>query len=257
MSDPTPSRPTAAVILAAGLGSRLQSVFASAPKGLLPLGGQPLLQRSLDLLRAAGITRLIVVIGHRADDYRRFFARQFPTAELVENADFARSGSMHSLYLARARVTQDCLLLESDLLYEPRALSALLAQPLADCLLVSGTTNQGDEVHAFADDAGRLRLLTKTPPAGAGRPLGEFVGITRVSRDLLTAMCRHYENSGPLPGPMHYDDCLSDLGPTRPIGLLKVGDLLWGEIDDARHLERARTRLLPALGIQDHAAHPA
>ena len=109
MQDLPPPKPDTAVILAAGLGSRLQTVFASAPKGLLPLAGRSLMQRSLEQLQAAGIRRIIAVIGHRADDYRAFFARHCPAAELVVNPDFVRSGSMHSLYLARDRVSADFL----------------------------------------------------------------------------------------------------------------------------------------------------
>ena len=47
--------------------------------------------------------------------------------------EFAASGSMYSLYCARTAVQGDYLLLESDLIYEPRALDELLAPALAGC----------------------------------------------------------------------------------------------------------------------------
>ena len=255
MADAFFTTPTTAVILAAGLGSRLQTVFATAPKGLLPLAGKSLMARSLDRLQAAGMRRVIVVIGYRADDYRRFFAEHLPDAELIENPHFARSGSMHSLYLARERVPDDFLLLESDLLYEQRALNDLLVGRARDCLLLSGPTGQGDEVYAYVAPAeNRLCLLAKNPPASAGASAGEFVGITRMSRELLSAMCGHYEAHGPLPNSMHYDDCLSDLSRVWPIQCHKIDDLLWGEVDDPQHLERVQMRLLPTMENSRDAA---
>ena len=57
--------PFAAIILAAGHSSRMAEF-----KPLLPLGGSTALERCIGLFRAAGITNVIVVLGHRADELR-------------------------------------------------------------------------------------------------------------------------------------------------------------------------------------------
>jgi len=98
---------------------------------------------------------------------------RFPFVRCVHNPDFATTGSMHSLYLAREALPNDFLLLESDLLYEPRALRELLAAPRGDYVLVSGPTGLGDEVFTYAE-GGRLVALSKTrrdrtPPSGSSR----------------------------------------------------------------------------------------
>jgi len=58
-----------AVILAAGLGSRLSGSYNEKPKGFLPLGGTPLIERSLKLLIEAGITSIIIGTGHLHEFY--------------------------------------------------------------------------------------------------------------------------------------------------------------------------------------------
>ncbi len=58
------SRDTIALVLAAGKGTRMRS---SVPKVLHPLLGRPLLGHVLGLLRASGIDRIVVVVGHGAD----------------------------------------------------------------------------------------------------------------------------------------------------------------------------------------------
>lgn len=239
-----------AVILAAGLGSRLRG-FYDKPKGLLRLGGVPLVQRALDALRHAGITDTVLVTGFGAEAYREFLATAASPVRQRHNPDFARTGSMHSLWLARDAVPGDLLLLESDLLFEPRALTALLAAPRGDHVLVSGPTGQGDEVLAYGAN-GRLRELSKPRLAGEA-PAGEFTGISRLTREFFTALCRHYETRAAVPSNYHYDDGLTALAADHPIRLLAVPDLLWAEIDDVAQHDRAVRVVLPALNQSLHA----
>jgi N-acetyl-alpha-D-muramate 1-phosphate uridylyltransferase len=56
-----------AMILAAGLGTRLGSITQSTPKPLLPIGGVPMLERIARRLVAAGADRLIINTHHLSD----------------------------------------------------------------------------------------------------------------------------------------------------------------------------------------------
>src|SRR5262249_52700149 len=61
--------PLRAVILAAGQGIRLRSMIEDRPKGLIEIGGETLLARSLRLLHEAGVTDITIVAGHLAGHY--------------------------------------------------------------------------------------------------------------------------------------------------------------------------------------------
>jgi choline kinase len=245
-----------AVVLAAGSGTRLRGLHAGLPKGLLEIGGVPLVQRSLETLLDCGLRRVVLVAGFRADAYRRFLGSRFPDVEVCLNPDHHRTGSMRSLYEARNRLSGDFLLVESDLLYEPRAVTELLCRPAGDWLLLSGATGQGDEVYAHGAP-GRLGLLSKARHAGLALQ-GEFVGISRLTPALLQAMCRHHEACSDARPRLEYDDCLSELSATRPVGLHLVEDLVWAEIDDPSQHRRAVERVLPALARRAIAdARPA
>ena len=56
----------AAVILAAGMGTRLRPLTDAVPKCLVPLGGRPLIEQALESLWAGGVERVVVVSGYRA-----------------------------------------------------------------------------------------------------------------------------------------------------------------------------------------------
>ena len=63
MSD----RINAAMIFAAGFGTRMGELTRSTPKPMLPLGGRPLIDHAIDLVRDAGITRIVANTHYLAD----------------------------------------------------------------------------------------------------------------------------------------------------------------------------------------------
>lgn len=236
-----------AIVLAAGLGSRLRDVHADAPKAFVEVSGETLIARSVRLLRQHGITRVVLVTGHREDAFRAFAEGQ-DDIELVHNADYATTGSMASLACALDVVPGDFLLLEGDLFYEARALSAVLGRDEPNVLLVSGATYAGDEVYVEAP-AGRLRGMSKDRASLASVD-GELVGITRVSTALACAMRESFETFRGREGHrrMAYEtDALVSAARTYNVHVENVPDLLWGEIDDASHLARVRDVIGPAV----------
>lgn len=242
MPPPAPS-PVCAVILAAGLGSRLQ---ADRPKGMIEIGGDPILGRSLTLLRAAGVTEIRLVAGWREEVYRTYLAENFPAVQVSVNPAYARTGSLASLLIGARATTGDVVVVESDLLYEKRALTRLIAAPWRDTLLASGFTGSGDEVWVHAA-GGRLAHLSKQPWPGAPRS-GELVGLTRLSRPALD---RLVALAPTLPADAHYEDGINAICGEHPVNVCLVDDLQWCEIDTPEHLRRARDQVWPRIQIMD------
>lgn len=61
-----------ALIFAAGLGTRLKPLTDNMPKALVPVGGRPLLQRTIDTLVKAGATEIVVNVHHFSDQVVKF-----------------------------------------------------------------------------------------------------------------------------------------------------------------------------------------
>ena len=101
MSGPTPSRPLAAVVLAAGKGKRLKS---STQKVLHPVCGRPVLWWTLQGVRAARPSRIVIVVHHGADEVRdavRSWAIR-PEPVFVEQGDPLGTG--HAVLVAEKAV---------------------------------------------------------------------------------------------------------------------------------------------------------
>lgn len=255
MLRPAASHPPVAVILAAGLGSRLQAVHSAKPKGFVEVEGLPIIARSVAALQRAGIREFVFVVGWQKQAYELWCAVECPGAVCVENADYTTTGSLRSLLLGSAAVPgRDILLVESDLLYEQRAPDLLLASPSADTVLISDFTRSRDEVWVYAapGEPSRLAHLTKQR-AGGSEPVGELVGLSRVSAALLAQLRRAAESLSPA---AHYEDGFNAVAERHSISLLRVPGLAWCEIDDAAHLERARGSIWPRILAADLQDNP-
>ena len=237
-----------AVILAAGLGSRLKEVTASMPKGFISIGGLPIVEVSLRALIDSGIEKIFIGTGYQAAHYERLAQRYHPAITCVENPDFAKTGSMATLYNIAPSIGVDFLLLESDLVYDPAGLDALISdEKHSGIILASGMTGSGDEVFIETGDSGRLVKLSKNAGELA-RSDAELVGICRISRGALDEMCRYYEKEREKRPGIDYESVLAGIASAgSDIFVKKIEDFSWCEIDDDGHLHRAAGVIFPKI----------
>jgi choline kinase len=128
-----------AIIMAAGLGSRLKDLTTATPKALIEAGDRPLIDYALAFARAAGATRRIVVGGFCHGDVAARVRQVAPDAVLVENTEF-RKGNLISMLTGYAALEPGpFLLMNTDHVYRPT---------IADVVARACT---GDELTAFCD----------------------------------------------------------------------------------------------------------
>jgi D,D-heptose 1,7-bisphosphate phosphatase len=63
-----------AVILAGGKGTRLGELAAAIPKPMIPIGGKPVLQHQIEMLKDSGIDRLFLMTGHLGNIIQDYFS---------------------------------------------------------------------------------------------------------------------------------------------------------------------------------------
>lgn len=236
-----------AVILAAGQGLRIRQHHA-LPKGFIEIDNKPIILHSLEKLRKAGITDILLVTGFGHEHYQQL-AEETGWFSTVYNEHFSDYGSLYSLYCAREWLDSDFLLLESDLLYESMALTQVLNFPQANVILVSGTTHSGDEVYVCAQDDNLISMSKSLQSLDSDLIVGEFVGVNKLSLlsyQVLLALLA--ENSSLLHTGNYEEQGLVALAQTDPVYCLKYQALKWCEIDNLAHLERAQ-KLYPDMKL--------
>ena len=240
-----------AVILAAGMGVRLKDRGKLTPKGCMCLGSKSIIEESVLRLLGVGIERIVIVTGHLAEQFEHLQIRYGKAVQLVSNPYFADSGSMYSLYCARQYVGESFLLLESDLVYERRALTKCLEHPSENVVLLSGFSNSSDEVFVETRD-GCLVAMSKNREHLGSEVLGELVGISKISRSLFSVMLASATKRFRTTRHMDYEtDCLVDVAQLMPVSCPVVDDLILCEIDDETHLAHARDQVYPIIQRND------
>ena len=91
-----------AIILAAGIGNRMVPINMDIPKALLLVDGEPLIERQIRQLHAAGITDITIVIGYMKERFR-YLVSKFHV-HLVINPEFKAKNNLYSLSLVKEKV---------------------------------------------------------------------------------------------------------------------------------------------------------
>ena len=157
---------TTALLLAAGIGSRLYPLSKNAPKCLTKINGMSILGRLIANLNQHGFKRLVVITGYLEKCIKDFLGTQIGdiTIDYIFSPLYETTNNIYSLWMAREIINEPFLLLESDLVFDGSLLKSMLypdriavakMQPWMDGTYV--TINQSQQVKAFYKDS-RARL---------------------------------------------------------------------------------------------------
>ena len=181
------------VILAAGMAKRLRPLTDERPKCLLTVGQRTLLQRTVDGILTAGITELVVVTGYRSQMIRDFLTEHYPTLTIhfIDNPDYAHNNNIFSLWLTRPYTEgRDFLLLDSDILFDPKIIPAVLNTE-GSALALNRHELGEEEIKVIVDSDNRVVEISKV--CSIQQAIGESVGIEKMTEEYSTALFRELE----------------------------------------------------------------
>lgn len=115
-----------AIILAAGKGRRLVPITDWVPKPLLPIGGRPIIGTLLTSLRTAGITDVLIVVGHLADKMYDFLGDGSAYGvRLTYREQVEQLGTAHAVMQALDSVDGETMVLAGDTAFGPSHIGGL------------------------------------------------------------------------------------------------------------------------------------
>lgn len=238
-----------AVIVAAGMGSRLGDRTANLPKGFLELDNIPIIEHSIKKLLEIGIEKIMIGTGYKSEIYEKL-AGKYPQIKCVFNPRYESTGSMHTLFQLRKHIRKDFILLESDLIYEKLALQKLVENQMSDVILASGFTHSGDEVFIEVNENGHLLNMSKKLKNN-NSVYGELIGITKLSYGTFLKMCTFAESVLPIDPKLDYEHSLVGISEEVEFSIDKLNDIVWCEVDDEVQWERAVNVTYPIIKARE------
>lgn len=151
-----------AIILAAGIGSRLRPLTDSRPKTMVKVNGTPMIGHIIRSLLDDGVHRVVICTGYRAEIIKDYCTAEFPGAPIVfvDNPDFLTTNNMFSLYLAREHLKGECFVMNADLKFDPGVIPLLRAQKGTAFAVDQGRYIEESMKVVVRD--GRVRAIAKT-----------------------------------------------------------------------------------------------
>ena len=111
---------TKALIIAAGLGSRLKKHTENLPKCMLDFGGKTLLERQLEAYRKCGVTNISLVRGYKKEKIN------YKNIKYFDNKDFKKNNVLNSIFYAEKVINGNIIISYSDILFDSVAVKRLL-----------------------------------------------------------------------------------------------------------------------------------
>lgn len=174
-----------AVILAAGMGSRIRPLIDNCPKSLLKVGGKTILEMMISHLQDCGISDVVFVLGYLQEQIKDFVRINFPNLKFhfVSNQRYAETNTGFSLLLARDFIDEFTFVkFDADLVFDIEILKKLIECKYANCLCIDKDTNlETEEIKVIIDDQDRVIKVSKT--VNPGDAAGESIGIEKISSE--------------------------------------------------------------------------
>lgn len=104
-----------AILMAAGLGSRMRPLTETTAKPLVPVKGVPLIETVIAALNRRGVSEIDIVTGYRREQFEPLAARH-PNVRLIANPEYDTKNNINSIAVAAERMSAaDCFVCEADL----------------------------------------------------------------------------------------------------------------------------------------------
>ena len=112
-----------AIILAAGIGSRMKRYTASLPKGMLNINEKTIIERQIQTLYSTGINNIVIVTGYKSEMIN------YKGVKYYHNNNYQKTNMIESLMYAESEFDQDIIVTYADLIYTKDLIRKLIESP--------------------------------------------------------------------------------------------------------------------------------
>lgn len=224
------------LILVAGRGTRISRYLSGNPKCTVEIGGEKLIQYTIDLFHKKGITDIALVLGYRGSVIKEVLKDY--DVKYYENPFYDVTNSIASAWFAKDFLKEydDTLIMNGDVFMEESLLDEILEEKRSPVMLADGTRKEeGDYKFGYANG-----LLLKYGKELTGADVtGEYVGIGKFNKDFMPAFLEKMEEM--IFSQNHsvwWENIVYDMVGTQDVYVKEIDGKFWAEVDYIEDYER-------------------
>lgn len=219
------------LLLAAGRGTRISRYLAGNPKCTVDIGGQKLIQYTIELFHKKGITDIAMVLGYRAEVIQETL-KDYEGIRYFYNPFFDVTNSIASAWFAKDFLSQydDTLIMNADVYLEETLLDRILECHKSPVMFADGTRKEEADFK-FQYHHG---LLEKYGKELTGSDIsGEYIGVGRFSAEFMREhfLPKLEEMIDAQNHSVWWENILYSMVGQEPIYVEEMGGLFWAEVD--------------------------
>ena len=174
-----------AIIMAAGIGKRMQPLTLETPKPLIKVNGERMIDTVIKALHANNITEIYIVVGYLKEQFKPL-AEEYSGVTLIENPYYNSCNNISSLYMAREHLN-DVIILDGDqIIYNPEILNPDFERSGYNAIWTDTVT---DEWLLTVNDSGVITNCSRT----GGEKGWQLFSVSRWTREDGAKLKRHLE----------------------------------------------------------------
>ena len=194
---------------------------------------QCLIDRTLSLLKELGISRILMIVGYRAELFEKYRSSD---VVLIKANNYEFTGSMASLAVTSEYIDEDFILVEGDTFFEKIVLEKLCSVNEGNCLVATEESGSGDECF-IESQSGFITKISKDKHRIC-KFEGELLGISRIAYETYQSMLAKWHKSNN--SYLNYEHVLMDV--TKPLDrpFIFFKNLIWGDVDCPEDFKRLK-----------------
>lgn len=223
-----------AILLAAGMGTRLRPITYKTPKSLIKVKGEPLIERQIKFLREVGVQEIIVMTGYLGEKFN--YLKEKYNVKLVNNDKYDVYNNIYSMYLVR-QYLPDAYVIDAD---------TYLCRNYLEKTLKTSTYFSGKKIVSTEEWILIFNEKNKVNDikisSGEGYVMSGISYWTKDDGELLKYKLEEMINDNNWHN-LYWDDIAKDNLKTMDVHIKKISGDDWFEIDSLEDLKILRERI--------------